>query len=76
MALGAEIVVDSCVSGEKFLGRARALEALHLAFRSTGRMMRILGAIVPPSTMLMAIFYPKVILRWRAAGAIGAQGRQ
>jgi hypothetical protein len=44
MALSIENVVDGGMGGEKELGRSLALEALHLAFSSSGRLMRILRA--------------------------------
>src|ERR1019366_563167 len=34
-----------------------ALKFLHLAFSSSGRLMRVLGSIVTPSAALMASFY-------------------
>ena len=60
MALDVEGVVDGCVGREKSLGRAPALEALHLAFPSSGRLMRILGAVVSPSAGTMPTFDPKI----------------
>jgi transposase InsO family protein len=54
VALDVECVVDSRVGGENFLRRTWALEALHLALPSSGRPMRILDAIVLPSTALGA----------------------
>jgi len=56
MALDVESVVDGGVSGEEFLRRASALEALHLALPPSGRLMRILGPIVLPSPTLMQVF--------------------
>ena len=64
-----EGVEDGSVSGEKSLRRARALEALHLALPASGRLMRILDAVVLPPTALMAGAYPKIM----GGGAIRAQ---
>jgi hypothetical protein len=68
VALDVEGVEDGSVSGEKSL-RARALEALHLALPASGRLMRILGAIVLPPTALMAGANPKIM----GGGGIRAQ---
>jgi hypothetical protein len=43
------------------LRRSGALEALHLAFSSPRRLMRILRAVVAPSTALMASREPEVM---------------
>ena len=56
MALDVEGVVDSGVCREKSLSRSEALKSLHLALPSTGRLMRILGAIVRPPICLMSAF--------------------
>jgi len=58
MALDVEGVVDRCVGGKKSLRRARTLEALHLALSSPSWLMRVLGAVVFPSTALVTIFDP------------------
>ena len=42
------------------MGRSSALEALHLAFPSSGRLMRVLRSIVLPPTTLMVLLDPKV----------------
>jgi hypothetical protein len=69
VALDVEGVEDGCVSGEKSLRLARALEALHLALPASGRLMRILGAVVLPPTALMAGANPKIM----GGGSIRAQ---
>jgi hypothetical protein len=56
MALDVEDIIDGSVGRQKSLSRSWALEALHLAFSSTGRLVRILGAIVRPPVRLMATF--------------------
>ena len=38
----------------EIFGLTRALETLHLVFSSSGRLLRILGSIVAPSTTLMS----------------------
>jgi hypothetical protein len=60
MALDIEGVVDRRVSGKKSLRRAWTLETLHLALSSPSWLMRILGAVVFPSTPLVAIFDPEL----------------
>src|ERR1700720_3114954 len=40
--------------------RRMRVETLHLVFSSSGRLMRILGSIVAPSTMLMSSCYSKI----------------
>src|SRR5271157_1388913 len=55
MALDVENVVYGGVGGEELLGRACALEALHLALPPSGRLMRILGPIVLPSPAIMQV---------------------
>jgi FAD binding domain len=60
MALDVESVVSGCVGWEKFLGWTRTLETLHLAFSSTGRLVRILGSVVAPLTALVAFCDPKM----------------
>jgi hypothetical protein len=59
-ALDVECVVDGGVDREDFLSGAWALEALHLALPSSGRLMRILGPIVLPPTALMAAVDPEI----------------
>ena len=51
-----EVVVDPTVAGEKALRVTRRLEALHLSFSSSCRLVRHLSAIVeiPALTMLDA----------------------
>jgi hypothetical protein len=55
MSLNVERVVGGCVSGEKSLLGPDVLETLHLAFSSSGRLMRILRSIVAPSTAFMTL---------------------
>jgi hypothetical protein len=69
VALDVESVEDGSVSGEKSLRWARALETLHLALTASGRLMRILGAVVLPPTALMAGAHPKIM----RGGGIRAQ---
>lgn len=54
MALDIECGVGGCVHREKSLHGSRALETLHLAFSSPGRLMRIPGSVVAPSTAFTA----------------------
>jgi hypothetical protein len=56
MALDVEDVVNGGVGREEFLRGASALETLHLALPSSGRLMRILDPIVLPSPALMQAF--------------------
>ena len=53
MALDVESVVGCGMKREKSLRGSHALEPLHLAFSSSGRLMRILGSIVAPLTAFM-----------------------
>jgi hypothetical protein len=46
-------VVDRGVDAEKALGRSGRLEALHLSFLSSDRLMRILGPVVLAQILLM-----------------------
>jgi hypothetical protein len=69
MALDVERVVDCCMKGEKSLRRPGALETLHLVFSSSGRLMRILGSIVAPSTTFVAVRDPEIM----GCGPIGPQ---
>src|SRR5450631_72180 len=55
MTLDVESVVGCCMHREKSLRGSHALEPLHLAFSSSGRLMRILGSIVAPSTAFMML---------------------
>ena len=52
--------VESIVGLAESLRGSHALEPLHLAFSSSGRLMRILGAIVAPSTAFMALCDSKI----------------
>ena len=61
MALEIEDVVGCCVDREKFLRGPGALETLHLALSSSGRLMRVLGSIVAPSTTLMAVRHSELM---------------
>src|ERR671938_587409 len=54
MTLEVEEVVDGGVAGQEALSRAGRLEALHLAFSSPGRLVRILRPVVPSSPLLVA----------------------
>src|ERR1700691_1456378 len=56
MALDVEDIIDGGMGRQKSLSRSGTLEALHLALSSTGRLMRIPGAIVRPPVGLMATF--------------------
>jgi hypothetical protein len=69
MALDIEGIEYRRVSGEKSLRRAWTLETLHLALSSLSWRMRILGAVVFPSTALVAIFDPETA----RSGTIRAQ---
>jgi hypothetical protein len=60
MALDVESVVGCCMHKEKSLRGSHALEPLHLAFSSSGRLMRILRSVVAPSAALMAICDSKI----------------
>ena len=60
MALDVEGVVNGGVRGKKSLCRTPAFEALHLAFPSSGWLMRVLSPVVTPSARLMALHYLKV----------------
>ena len=60
MALDVEGIIGCCVHGEKSLCGSRALKPLHLAFSSSGWLMRVLGSIVAPSAAFMAIRNPKM----------------
>ncbi len=59
MALDVEGILDGGMRGEKSLRRSGALEALHLAFSSPRRLMRILRPVVAPSTSFMASCEPE-----------------
>jgi hypothetical protein len=59
MALDVESVVDGSMARQEFLRRAGALEPLHLAFPASGRLMRILGAVV-----LCALARRTVLILW------------
>src|ERR1700730_17074801 len=52
MALNVEGILCCCMHWE--MRGSRALEPLHLALSSSGRLMRILGSVVAPSTAFMA----------------------
>jgi hypothetical protein len=67
VALIVEDVVDGGVGGEKSLRRSGALEPLHLAFPSAGRLMGILGAIIRPPIHSMAAFQAE----FSGSGGIG-----
>ena len=54
MSLNVEGVCYGSVQGKEALGGARRLETLHLALASSDRLMRVLGPIVGPQTLLMA----------------------
>ncbi len=56
MALDVEDIMDGGVGREKSQSRSGALEALHLALAPSGRLMRILGAIVRPPVGPMTSF--------------------
>jgi hypothetical protein len=79
MALDIESVKDGGMGWEEFLRRAGALETLHLALPSSGRLVGILGPIVLPSPTLMQVLeaeiacrsaiWPQVVSQnWFAAG--------
>ena len=63
MALDGEGVVDRGMTCEKFLRGADAFEALHLALPPSGRLMRVLGAIVLPSPAFVSTFDPEIMGR-------------
>ena len=50
-----EMVVDLSMNGAEFLQRLRASKPLHGPFSSSKRLMRILRAIVEPTTDLVAV---------------------
>lgn len=54
MALQVEGVVDGGVDAEKSLRRARRLEPLHLPLAPSHDLMRVLGTVVHPQSLLMA----------------------
>lgn len=54
MALDLERVLDGGLDCEEALGRPGRLEALHLAFSPSHRLMRILCPIVSPETLIMS----------------------
>ena len=64
MALDVEGVVGGGVGGEELLRRARALKPLHLALPPSGRLMRILGPIVPLPAALMQVLDAEIAGRW------------
>jgi hypothetical protein len=66
MALDVESAVRGGVGGEKFLRRAGALEALHLAVPPSGRLRRILGPIVLPPTAPTQVLDAEIAGRWAA----------
>ena len=61
MTLDVEGILCCCMRGEKSLRGPHALEPLHLALPSSGRLMRILGSVVAPSAALMAFCNPKIM---------------
>ena len=52
--------MDGRVKGEKSLRRPHALETLHLAFSSPGRLMRIFRPFVAPSSGVMPTLDPEI----------------
>jgi hypothetical protein len=56
------------MDGQKSLGGSRTLEPLHLAFPSSGRLMRVLRSVVAPTPAFMATRDSK-ITRGRAVGS-------
>ncbi len=59
MTLGVEGVVDGAVDREKTLRGSGRLEALHLSFSSSDRLMRVLGSIVLPEALFMLCRQPE-----------------
>jgi len=60
MALNVENVVDRGMHPKKVPCRADALEALHLALPLSGRLMRVLGPIVLPSSAFVSVLESQV----------------
>ena len=50
-----EVVVDSCVDGDKFLQTSRSSEAEHCTFSSSEWQVRILGPVVESAPRFPAI---------------------
>ena len=48
------------MNGEKSLGQSDTFETLHLAFSTSGRLMRIFRPIVSPSAGAMPMLDPKI----------------
>jgi hypothetical protein len=63
VALDVESVGDDNVRGQNFLRGACALEALHLAFPPSGRLMRILDTIVLPPPAFVSTLDPEILNR-------------
>jgi len=53
MTLKVEVVEHGGMHAEKTLGRSSRFEALHLALSSSYHLVRVLGPIVPPQSLLM-----------------------
>ena len=58
MALEVEGVVDGGMHAEKALGRSSGLEALHFAFASSHRLMRIFGPVIFTQPLFMRAGQP------------------
>src|SRR5215207_2657965 len=69
VTLEVEGVVDGGMSGEEALRRSGRLEALHLPFSSSHRLVRVLGAVVLAQPLLMARSHPKLT----AGAGVGRQ---
>jgi hypothetical protein len=69
MALEVEDVVDGCVYAEKLLRRVGRFEALHFPLPPSRDLVRVLGAIVHPQSLLMTAGQTK----GQERGGIGAQ---
>ena len=50
-----EVVVDSCVDGDKFLQTSHSSEAEHCMFSSSEWQVRILGPVVESAPRFLAI---------------------
>ena len=69
MSLDVEDVVNGGVDGDKALGRAGRLEALHLALSSSYHLVGVVGPIVLAKSLFMVARQPDVV----EGSAVGAQ---